>query len=72
MVGALPGDRAAARDRTLQRHDHRDHRPFIFADSGAIAQLGRGLRGMQEVGGSIPPGTILSATAKESAIRRTQ
>src|SRR5579885_2320721 len=37
--------------------------------SGAIAQLGERLHGMQEVGGSIPPGSTTREAAAEAAAR---
>ncbi|CAK0763779.1 hypothetical protein CCP3SC5AM1_350001 [Gammaproteobacteria bacterium] len=35
---------------------------------GAIAQLGERLHGMQEVGGSIPPGSTISTKNRENPL----
>ena len=47
--------------RPLSRNDtHLVKANALYVKYGAIAQLGERLHGMQEVGGSIPPGSTIS------------
>ena len=50
----LPGRRSG---RGVPRVDFRSSVSVAATEHGAIAQLGERLHGMQEVGGSIPPGS---------------
>ena len=51
----------------LREHGPRDH---AFDCEGAIAQLGERLHGMQEVGGSIPPGSTSLRSLRELRLGR--
>ncbi len=48
---------------TPHETDGPNHSPFrnLLSEYGAVAQLGERLNGIQEVGGSIPPGSTRSS-----------
>src|SRR5690606_1529133 len=62
----LPGDARCAGRAPVLLHCRKGAAKLArFPARGAIAQLGERLHGMQEVGGSIPPGSTNSFTGRQ-------